>query len=93
MRCPAEAAGLLSLQGLGGEAALGDAGLVGCTQGLGPCGDVFGCGVGDKGAREHGAGLRLVEGLVPPAQAEKTHRQTDRHSDTKLHSHLGSGVS
>lgn len=79
--------------GVGRRGRAGDAGLVGCTHGLGPCGGVFGCGVGDKGAREHGADLRLVEGLVPPEQAEKTHGQTDTHSDTKLHSHLGSGVS
>lgn len=39
--------------------------------------------------------LRLVEGLVPPEQAEKTGIQTDRqmdtHSNSKLHSHPGSG--
>lgn len=36
--------------------------------------------------------LRLVEGLVPPEQAERTGKQTDTHSNTKLHSHPGSGV-
>lgn len=28
--------------------------------------------------------LRLVEGLVPPEQAEKTRRQTHTHSNIKL---------
>lgn len=47
------------------------------------------------GTREPGSmeqTLRLVEGLVSPEQAEKTDRQTHIHSNTKLHSHPGSGV-
>lgn len=82
--------------GVGRTGRAGDAGLDGCTHGLGPCaGSVFSCGVGDKGAREHGAGSKACGGAGPTRAGREdgqTDGQTDTHSNTKLHSHPGSGV-